>query len=174
MDCKESDICRTQDITALFLSLATLNHIPAEYEDTLKNKLATTLSPLDFKNSLDYLGYVWSLMALNFPLQDFYSSVLNQEFIEKLVADSYREVPPSIKMKLLNINAGVKLFLPTYNGSMLSRDKHKDIYDVPLVHNKEKQQIISGMVDALKSLVPENCLKLNSDTSMGFVVGELN
>lgn len=172
--CNNQDICRTQDTSAVFMSLASLNHLPSDYEDVLKNKLATSLTPLDFKRSIDYLGFVWSLMMLNFTNQDAYNTVLGQEFIDKLVSESRdTQLTPTAKMKLLNINAAVKLFLPTYSGAMLDRELHKTIYDVPLAHNRGKQLIVNGMIDAIKSVVPENCLKLNNDTSMGFVTGKL-
>ena len=170
---KNQEICRSQDITAIIMSLASLNYTPTELDNALKTKIATSLTQLDFKCSIDYLSYVWSLMVLNLPQVDTFSSVLTQEFIDKLTSEcSDSELPVTAKLKLLNINAGVKLLLPTYNGSMLSREKHKNIYDVPMIHNREKQLIVTGMVDALKSLVPENCLRLNKDTSMGFVIGE--
>lgn len=170
---KNQDNCRSQDIAALFTSLAVLNYVPSEFEETLKKALPTTLTPVDFKNSQDFLSYVWSLMAINFLHSDFFDSVLKQEFIDALVTESSdKEISAAIKMKLLNINAGVKLFLPSYNGAMLSRDRNKDIYNVPLVHNRDKLLIVEGMIDALKNLIPENCLKLNHDTNMGFVVGK--
>jgi hypothetical protein len=170
---KNQEICRSQDITSIILSLASLNYSPPELENALKTKLATSLTSLDFKSSIDYLGYVWSLMTLNVSNSEFFSSVLSQEFIDKLTSEYQDgELPVAAKLKLLNINAGVKLLLPTYSGAMLSREKHKNIYDVPMVHNREKQLIVTGMVDGLKSLVPENCLRLNKDTSMGFVIGE--
>lgn len=171
---KNQEICRTQDISSLFMSLAVLNHMPAEVEEILRTKLAVSLTPLDFKTQLDYLGYVWSLMVLNFPLQNFFDSVLKQEFIESLTVElsDKDQLPVPAKMKLLNINAGVKLFLPNYSGAMLSRDKHREIYDVPMMHNKDKQLLVNGMVDALKSLVPENVLRLNQESSMGFSIGE--
>lgn len=170
---KNQEICRSQDITAIVMSLASLNYAPTELDNALKTKIATSLTPLDFKSSADYLSYVWSLMVLSLPQVDTFSSVLTQEFIDKLTSEnSDGELPVTAKLKLLNINAGVKLLLPTYSGSMLSREKHKNIYDVPMIHNREKQLIVTGMVDALKSLVPENCLRLNKDTSMGFVIGE--
>lgn len=171
---KYQDVCRIQDVAAMFTSLASLNYIPTDFEEPLKKTLATSLTPLDFKNSQDFLTFVWSLMAINIHLPEFYNRVLKQDFINELTNQSSdKEIPPFAKMKLLNINAGVKLFLPNYNGAMLSRDKNQNIYDVPLVHNREKLQIIEAMIDALKSLVPENCLKLNHDTSMGFVIGEI-
>lgn len=170
---KNQEKCRSQDIVAVFMSLAVLNYMPAEHSETLRAKLSTGLTPLDFKNSQDYLGFVWSLMVLNVPHENFYDSVLQQEFIDKLSAESSdKDMSAVAKLKLLNINAGVRLFHPTYKGAMLSRDKHKNIYDVPLIHNKEKQLLINALLDALKSLVPENCLRINQDTSMGFVVGE--
>lgn len=170
---KNQEICRSQDITSVIMSLASLNYTPPELENALKTKLATSLTQLDFKNSFEFLSYVWSLMVLNVSHSDFFSLVLNQEFIEKLTSESSDgELPVTAKLKLLNINAGVKLLIPTYNGSMLSRESNKNIYDVPMVHNREKQLIVTGMVDALKSLVPENCLRLNKDTNMGFVIGK--
>lgn len=171
---KNQDICRSQDVSAVFMSLAALNYIPVEQSDALRTKLSSTLTPLDFRNAQEYLGYVWSLMVLEVPHEALFDHVLQQEFIDKLIAESPdSDISAVAKMKLLNINAGVKLFLPTYKGAMLSRDKHKHIYDVPLIHNKEKQVLINATLDALKSLVPENCLKTNQDTSMGFVIGEL-
>jgi len=168
---KNQDSCRTNDVSAVFMSLAFLNHMPTNLEEPLKKSVANSLTPLDFKNSLDYLGFVWSLMVLNFSHDGFYNSVLQQTFIEKLLAESSdKELPATAKMKLLNINAGVKLFLPTYSGSMLSRESNENIYDVPLIHSREKQLIVNGMIDAIKSLVPENCLRFNKDTNMGFVI----
>lgn len=171
--CNNQETCRTQDSSAIFQSLAVLNHLPSEHADILHSKIAPTLSPLDFKKSVDYLGFVWSLMMLNHPNQDVYNTVLGKEFIDKLVSESRdQQMSATSKMKLLNINACVKLFLPTYSGAMLNRESQKFIYDVPLAHNRGKQVIVNGMIDAIKSVVPENCLKLNNDTSMGFVTGE--
>lgn len=170
---ENQDSCRTNEVSAVFMSLALLNHMPTNLEEPLNKSVVNSLTQLDFKNSLDYLGFVWSLMVLNFSHDGFFDSVLQQNFIEKLLAESPdKELPATAKMKLLNINAGVKLFLPTYSGSMLSREGNKNIYDVPLIHSREKQLIVNGMIDAIKSLVPENCLRLNQDTKMGFVIGK--
>lgn len=170
---KNQESTRTQDIAAMFLSLASLNYMPTQFEEALKTKMAPSLTHLDFKNSQDFLSFAWSMIVLNFPLQELFNTVLSQQFIDKLISESpEKELSTANKLKLLNINAGVKLFLPTYSGAMLSRDNHNKIYDVPLVHNKEKLEIVCGMVDAIKSLVPENRLKLNQETNMGFIVGE--
>ena len=73
-------------------------------------------------------------------------------------------------MKLLNINGGVKLFFPKYSGAVLSETEHADIFNVPISHGKAKQVLVDGMVEALKSLVPESYLTLNKITNMGFIV----
>lgn len=171
---KNQSICRTQDIAALCMTLATLNYMPVDLEDVIKTKLAPSLTPLDFKNSSEYLSYVWSLMALNIPLDAAFNNVLDNNFIEKLSSDYKNEIPVPAKIKLLNINGGVKLFMPSYKGGMLTRDKHQNIYDVPLLLNHDKQLLIKAMTDALKNIIPEACLRIHSqDTNMGFSVGML-
>lgn len=166
---KNQEKCRTQDVIAAFLTLATLNHVPAQQEELLAIKITQD----DFKSSQEFLGYVWSLFVLKIDAHDKFNFVLQKSFIDQLISESAdKELSTASKLKLLNINAGVKLLLPTYNGAMLMRESHESILDVPLVHNKEKQLIVNGMADAIKSLVPENCLKLHHDTNMGFVIGE--
>lgn len=76
---------------------------------------------------------------------------------------------PTMKMKLLNINGYAKTILTDYKGSVLPPDS--TIFDVPLVHNKEKQKVVNGMLESLKSLLSlESYVKTNVDTSMGFVI----
>lgn len=72
-------------------------------------------------------------------------------------------------MKLLNINAYARTILKDYKGSQLSGDSV--IFETPLAHSKEKQQLVNGMLDALKSLMSiENYVKTHVDTKMGFVI----
>ncbi|XP_070503564.1 FAST kinase domain-containing protein 4 [Chironomus tepperi] len=167
---KNQSICRTQDIAALCMTLATLNYMPVDFKDSIITKLTPSLTPLDFKNSSDYLSYVWSLMSLNIPDVAAFNNVLNDDFIEKLSSDFKNEIPIPAKIKLLNINGGVKLFMPSYKGAMLTRDKHQNIYSVPLLLNHDKQLLIKAMTDALKNIIPEACLKIHQDTNMGFSV----
>lgn len=70
------DICRTQDIVALFLTLANLNYLPAEFEDAIKTKLISSLTVNDFKKSSEYLNFVWSLLALNCTASEHFNIVL--------------------------------------------------------------------------------------------------
>lgn len=75
-----------------------------------------------------------------------------------------------MKMKLLNIDSATQL-LPDYSGSRLPSDS--SVFEVPLVHSKNKQILVSGMLDALKSLFSaESYVRTNFDTKMGFVIGK--
>jgi hypothetical protein len=168
---QNQDIARVQDIKAIIMSLAILNYIPENHRNELKEKIAKSLSIQDFQSSTEYLNYCWSLMAIGFYHESYFDYVLNPSFLEKLKSEGFGdEFSPSTKMKLLNIDGGVKNFLPKYKGSMLDREKFKDIFDVILIHNKDKQMIVNSMCDALNSLVPKHCLKLNQNTKMGFVI----
>lgn len=169
---KNQSICRTQDIAALCMTLASLNYMPVEFENVIKTKIAPTLTPLDFKNSFDYLSYVWSLMALNIPVEAAFNNVLDDEFVNKLAVDQKQDVPVPAKIKLLNINGGVKLFMPSYKGAMLTKDKHQHIYNVPSLMNSDKQLLVKAMTDALKNVVPEACLRVQQDSGMGFSIGK--
>lgn len=74
-------------------------------------------------------------------------------------------------MKLLNINAATKLLKPTYKGSKLS--EKSSIFSVPITPSKNKQILINGLLDTLKSLFSSDALlRTNFDTSMGFVIGK--
>ena len=128
----------------------------------------------NFKNINEYLSYVWSLLAMNINVEEAFDHVLQDSFIESLKVYYNNDLPASAKMKLLNINGGVKLFFPTYKGAMLSREKHKEIFDVPLMYNSEKQLLVKAMLDALASLIPESNLRLNFDSNMGFSIGTLS
>lgn len=62
---QHSEICRTQDISSLFLTLATLNY-PTIKSEQLKSKLATGLVEQDFPKLSEWLNHVWALVVLNF------------------------------------------------------------------------------------------------------------
>ena len=73
-------------------------------------------------------------------------------------------------MKLLNINAYAKLMMNSYSGPLLANDS--SVYSVPLAHNKSKQILLNGMLDALKTLLAsQNFFKIAVDSKMGFLIG---
>jgi hypothetical protein len=95
-----------------------------------------------------------------------------KEFIEKLVTERQGSISPTLKMKLLNINAGGKyLTNGEYKGTLLAQES--GIFEIPFSHNKSKQVLVTGMLDALKSLMSSDVnVRTNVDSKMGFVIGK--
>lgn len=81
------------------------------------------------------------------------------------------ELTPTLKMKLLNLNSYAQLLANNYKGPLLPASS--DIYNVPMAHNKSKQILVNGLLDALKSLLPSsNHFKSPVDSKMGFLIGK--
>lgn len=76
---KHHDICRTQDISSLFLTLATLNY-PTLKTNELKSIFVSKLGADDFQKSSEWLNYVWALVVLDFAEAQHYKSVLRYGF----------------------------------------------------------------------------------------------
>lgn len=96
----------------------------------------------------------------------------SKEFIENLLIERGGDLSPTIKMKLLNINAVAEYLHTDYRGPKLLRDS--TIFLVPLTHNKNKQILVTGLLDSLKSLFSSSALlRTNYDTKMGFVIGKI-
>lgn len=72
---KRRDICRPQDISSLFLTLATLNY-PTELSDEVKSNLMSSLGADDFSKSGEWLNHVWALVVLDFAEAQHFESVL--------------------------------------------------------------------------------------------------
>lgn len=82
------------------------------------------------------------------------------------------DLTPTMKLKLLNINAAAKFLNRKYNGPVLAEDS--EIFSVPLEHSKNKNILVSGLLDALKSLFSSsNLIRTHQDTRMGFVIGKI-
>lgn len=88
-----------------------------------------------------------------------------------MVFERKADLLPIMKLKLLNINAAAKCLKPKYNGPVLAEDS--EIFSVPLEHSKNKNILLNGLLDALKSLfTSSNLIRTHYDTRMGFVIGE--
>lgn len=72
---KHREICRTQDISSLLFTLATLNY-PTEKSDELKSNLVTSVYESDFSKSSEWLSHVWALVVLDFADSQHFESVL--------------------------------------------------------------------------------------------------
>lgn len=163
-----SEICKPSHISALLLSLATLSYEPSNM-DSVKAKLVRSLSESDFIKPTDWLNTVWSLAVLNCASSQHLASVMNTSFISSLENERNGELSPAVKMKLLNLNAFARLVEPKVGGSALNIKDPK--FFVPIDASKEKRVLITGMLDALKSLLPsENHVRINQRTSMGFAI----
>ncbi|XP_075147765.1 FAST kinase domain-containing protein 4 [Haematobia irritans] len=164
---KHIDICRPQDVSALFLSSAILNFKSSNI-DALQQKLIKTIVQQDFSKSIDWLNHVWALTMLGMCSNQHLESVLNSTFIEQMQADK-TGLSATSKMKLLNINSYAQLVATDYKGSLLAKDSV--VYNVPMAHPKGKQVLVNGLLDALKSLLPANN-HVNSlvDSKMGFLI----
>lgn len=88
------------------------------------------------------------------------------------MAERGTELSPTIKMKLLNIEAAARLLTKDYKASK-PLPANSPIFDVPFNYTKNKQILVNGLLDALKSLFPsETYVRTNYDTKMGFVIGK--
>lgn len=163
-----SDICKPSHLSALFLSLATLNHEPSNM-DAVKTKLVANLSESDFIKSIDWLNVVWSFAVLNCASSKHLASVLKPSFIGCLENEKNGELTPAIKMKLLNLKAYGVILGDTSVCTEINENDPKLF--VPIDASKEKRVLIAGMLDALKSLLPsESHVSINKRTPMGFAI----
>ncbi|XP_058130159.1 FAST kinase domain-containing protein 4 [Anopheles ziemanni] len=161
------ELCKPTQLGSLLLSLATLNYEPISM-DAIKAKLVVNVTENDFIRSADWLNTVWSLTVLNSVTGDQLSSVLNPEFFHRLQEERRGSVQPSMKMKLLNLAAAAKR-VPGAKELLLAA--HQVDLFVPFEPTKEKRVLITGMLDALKSLIPsESMVKISQATTMGFTI----
>ncbi|XP_053658173.1 FAST kinase domain-containing protein 3, mitochondrial [Anopheles marshallii] len=161
------ELCKPTQLGSLLLSLATLNYEPISM-DTIKAKLIANVSENDYIRPADWLNTVWSLTVLNCVNGHQLSSVLNADFFHKLQEARRGNLQPSMKIKLLNLAAVAKR-VPGAHESLL--DSHRTELFVPFEPSKDKRVLVTGMLDALKSLIPsESMVKISQTTTMGFTI----
>ncbi|XP_049286102.1 FAST kinase domain-containing protein 3, mitochondrial [Anopheles funestus] len=161
------ELCKPTQLGSLLLSLATLNYEPISM-DTIKTKLIANVSENDYIRPADWLNTVWSLTVLNCVTGDQLSSVLNADFFHKLQEARRGNLQPSMKMKLLNL-AAISKHVPGAKESLLA--SHRAELFVPFEPSKDKRVLVTGMLDALKSLIPsESMVKISQTTTMGFTI----
>lgn len=68
----------------------------------------------------------------------------------------------------MNIDAYAGVLLKDYSGPRLEM-----LQDLQLTRSKEKEQLVSVVLDTLKNLMAEWCLQSNVNTRMGFLLGKL-
>lgn len=162
-----SEICKPAQVSTFLLSLATLSYEPSNM-DNVKAKIVNQLIGSDFIKSVDWLNTVWSLAVLNCVSPQQLVSVLNASFISELEKERSGSLSPSIKMKLLNLNA-VATNVAKSDSVSGTLDANDPRFFVPIECSKSKRVLIAGMLDALKSLLPsESHVRINQRTTMGF------
>ncbi|XP_053681156.1 FAST kinase domain-containing protein 3, mitochondrial [Anopheles nili] len=161
------ELIKPTQLGSLFLSLATLNYEPMSM-DTLKVKLVANVSENDFIRSVDWLNTVWSLTILNCVTSAQLTSVLSSDFFHKLQDERNGNLQPSMKMKLLNLAAAAKRVSGAKETLLAS---HQADLFVPFEPSKDKRILVTGMLDALKSLIPsDSMVKISQATTMGFTI----
>lgn len=163
-------ICRPHDLTALFLTLATVSHMPHN-ADHLFNIVLPQVTLQDVRSPSAWLDVVWSLVVLDCATPQHVESVLNLDFCDRLnvTTDNSQKINVASKLKLLNINAAAQLKIPGYEGPLLPPDS--DIHSVPLVRSRDKQLLVASILDAFSNLLPSaTYLRTNIDTGMGFLL----
>ncbi|XP_017023677.1 FAST kinase domain-containing protein 4 [Drosophila kikkawai] len=167
---KNSEICRPQDLSAYFLTSALLNFKSSQLED-VSSKLVKSIVREDFTKQSEWLNFVWSLTMLGLVEPNHLASVLSAEFLEQLQKDK-AGVTATSKMRLLNLNSYAQLLAVDYKGPLLAADS--PAFQVPIAHPKAKQVLVTGMLDALKSLLPaSNHVQSLVDSKMGFLIDAL-
>lgn len=131
-------------------------------------------------NTSEWLDIVWSSVLLNVADEQQVSSVLDENFVTAVARKENGIFKVTIqwwswilaygvatKLKLLNINAYTEYILKDYSGPKL-----KELKDMELARSKDKEQIATAVLDTLKNLMAEWCLRSNINTKMGFFLGE--
>ncbi|KAK4883062.1 hypothetical protein RN001_006381 [Aquatica leii] len=163
---KNNDICRTQDIFSLFVTLASLNHRTSNVEE-MNAVLIPQLKEAEISKPTVWLDFVWSLVVLNQAKPEHVSSVLRDDFIKKLEPDDNMNVPA--RLKLLHINSASKLLLSNYDGPRLSDDT--TLNSTLISRSKHKFILVNALQDTISNLVnTKTHLKTNTYTGMGFYI----
>ncbi|GJQ84445.1 hypothetical protein Trydic_g15661 [Trypoxylus dichotomus] len=145
---KHASVCRSQDLFALFITMAVLNYEPANADGFFK-KLIPQLSEAEANKPIVWLDLVWSLVLLNRATPELISTVFSKEFINSL-NNAQDEQSIAHKLKLLNIDSTVRYLMPNYQGLNL------DV--VPEIRNTQV------------SRVSDKHIKTKINTKLGFYI----
>ncbi|XP_042866477.1 FAST kinase domain-containing protein 4-like isoform X2 [Penaeus japonicus] len=161
-----TDICRTSDIAALVLTLASVSYTPTNI-DSLFTAILPKLKTITISKETAWLDVVWSLAVLGKATEEHISSVLNPSFVSKIPSAAQHQ-RTGIKLKLLNINAVAKLNMPAYKGPFLDLSDFKDVIITQGRHELMLAKHVQTMLHNF--LPPPNYIKENIQTNMGIFV----
>lgn len=72
-------------------------------------------------------------------------------------------------LKLLNIDGAAHYLVENYKGPKIAQNHQ--IRNPNLELSKEKAQMVTSLVEALKSLIPESYFRTRINTGLGFYIG---
>lgn len=162
-------VCQTQDIVSILMTLATVYYTPVN-ADVLFTKLNSHVGSADMVSPSQWLDSVWSLVILGRATPEHYASVLSEKFINQLTSFDIEDMSVATKLKLLNINGAARLRAKdTYKGPLL--DTNADNWKVQLSRPKEKQTLVTSVLEAMSNLLPSSqYIRTNINTGMGFLI----
>lgn len=151
---EEGKLIEMKDITTLLLTLASLNHTPADKESFMK-KICEKLSGSEVRGlgrgDLLWLNVVWSLVTLNQASAAQISSVLDPTFYKSLLD---KEEAKFVAWKLLNINSAAKLLVKDYKGPVLELKENQQLLDAQLTASAQKIKFKKFVFETLSTLFP--------------------
>lgn len=161
-----ADICRTSDIAALVLTLASVSYTPNNM-DPLFKAVIPKLTPVTISKETAWLDVVWSLSVLGKATEEHIASVLKPSFVSKIPSAAQHQ-RTGIKLKLLNINAVARLNKPTYKGPFLDLSDFKDVIITQGRHELMLAKHVQMMLHNF--LPPPKYIRENIQTNMGIFV----
>ncbi|XP_044764184.1 FAST kinase domain-containing protein 4 [Coccinella septempunctata] len=160
------DICRSQDVFSLFITLATVNYLPPDFEKLLQ-VFSPYLTELEAGNPSVWLDHVWSKVILNVATPQEISHILSSDFLTSLEGRKGNNV--STNLKILNINGAADCLIDGYEGNKLPADS--PLRQLVIQRRKEKTEIVDTIVTSLKNLMSiEKYLRVNTNTGCGFSI----
>lgn len=165
------NICRTSDIAAMVLTLASVSYTPTNI-DSLFKAIIPKLTSVTINRETAWLDVVWSLSVLGKATEEHIASVLNPSFVSKIPSAAQHQ-RTGIKLKLLNINAVARLSMPAYKGPFLDLSDFKDVIITQGRHELMLAKHVQTMLHNF--LPPPKYIRENIQTNMGiFVDAELS
>ncbi|XP_047472466.1 FAST kinase domain-containing protein 4-like isoform X2 [Penaeus chinensis] len=161
-----SDVCRTSDIAALVLTLASVSYTPTNIDSVFK-AIIPKLTSVTINKETAWLDVVWSLSVLGKATEEHIASVLNPSFVSKIPSAAQHQ-RTGIKLKLLNINAVARLNMPTYKGPFLDLSDFKDVIITQGRHELMLAKNVQTMLHNF--LPPPKYIRENIQTNMGIFV----
>ncbi|XP_046682412.1 FAST kinase domain-containing protein 4 [Homalodisca vitripennis] len=165
---KHIDVCVSQDLISLVMTLAVVHHIP-ENQEALFPLILDRLQASGVPNPQDWLDFVWALNVLKKETPDLVASVLSPEFLDKIRTINTGVLPVPTKLKLLNINGVAQLRLIDYKGPLLDLTSKEWKFDI--LRSKEKQTLVTTVQETLLYMLPSAMyLGTNMNIDMGFLI----